>query len=36
VTEEGESALNTPSPAFEQPIGIQAARTMRFMAQYAF
>ncbi len=36
VEEGGETAQNTPSPTYLQPLGIQNARTFRFMAQYEF
>jgi hypothetical protein len=36
VEEGGESALGTPSPTYLQPLGIQSARSVRFMAQYEF
>jgi hypothetical protein len=36
VEEGGESARNTPSPTYLQPIGITNARTFRFTAQYEF
>jgi hypothetical protein len=36
VEEGGETALGTPSLTYLQPIGIQSARSFRFMAQYEF
>ncbi|MBZ2208682.1 TonB-dependent receptor [Massilia soli] len=36
IEEGGESALNTPSPTYGQPVGITAARSVRFLAQYEF
>jgi outer membrane receptor for ferrienterochelin and colicin len=36
IQEQGEDALHSPSPAYQQPIGIQAARSFRFTAQYEF
>jgi outer membrane receptor protein involved in Fe transport len=36
VEEGGESARNTPSPTYLQPIGITNPRTFRFTAQYEF
>ena len=36
VEEGGETAINTPSPTYEQPIGIQNPRRFRFTAQYEF
>ena len=36
VEEAGENGVNSPSPTYLQPIGIQNPRTFRFMAQYEF
>ena len=36
VEEGGETALGTPSLTYLQPLGIQSARSFRFMAQYEF
>lgn len=36
IEEAGESALRTPSPTYEQPLGIQKPRSFRFTAQYEF
>ncbi|TFW30288.1 TonB-dependent receptor [Massilia arenosa] len=36
VTEEAEQGVGSPSPTFEQPYGIQKARSFRFQAQYTF
>jgi hypothetical protein len=36
VEEGGENAVNTPNPAYGQPIQLQKARTVRLMAQYEF
>ncbi len=36
IEEGGESALRSPSPTYGQPIGIQTARSVRFLAQYEF
>jgi hypothetical protein len=36
VEEGGESAANTPSPTYLQPLSLQNPRSFRFMAQYEF
>jgi hypothetical protein len=36
VEEGGESAMNSPSPTYLQPLSFQSPRSVRFMAQYEF
>ena len=36
VREEGETAIGSPEPTYEQPLGLQPGRTFRFSAQYEF
>jgi hypothetical protein len=36
INEQGESALGTVSPTYQQPLSVQNARSFRFMAQYEF
>jgi hypothetical protein len=36
VREEGETAIGSPEPTYEQPLGLQPARTFRLTAQYEF
>jgi hypothetical protein len=36
IEEAGEASMGSPSPAYGTPLGIQNARTFRFLAQYEF
>ncbi|WP_342114108.1 TonB-dependent receptor [Pseudoduganella sp. OTU4001] len=36
IEEAGETGVNSPSPSYQQPIGLQGARKFRFTAKYEF